>query len=165
MRKIIICTLLIGSFIIGTVDASVQCDCIGGKIENDYRGSHYRTAYEEFQHSDIVFVGEYIEMKKMEIPPPYKAYNFSYEYEIKFRVKSAWKKRSEELITVRIEAGCLIGFTTGSEYLVYAFTDKKKLRINYCSRTKLLAKSSADLKEFEEKGEKPLTIIGSPPKK
>jgi hypothetical protein len=48
---------------------------------------------------------------------------------------------------------------------VYAFADNNRLRIDYCSRTRLLARAATDLKEFEEKGEKPLTIIGSPPKK
>jgi hypothetical protein len=103
-------------------------------------------------------------MNKIEIAPPYKAHNFSYEYEIRFRVKTAWKKRTEESITVRMEAGCLVPFTAGSEYLVYAFADNNRLRIDYCSRTRLLARAATDLKEFEEKGEKPLIIKRSSPR-
>jgi hypothetical protein len=31
MRKVILSALFVSAFIIGTTDASAQCDCIGGK--------------------------------------------------------------------------------------------------------------------------------------
>jgi len=158
MRKLILAICFISAFIFGALEVNAQCDCIGGNRENDYRGSGYATAYQEFEKSEAIFVGEFVEMKKIERPPAFKS-DFPYEYEIKFKVKKAWKKNLEEFISLRYWAGCLIGFKEGEEYLVYAFVHEGLLRTNYCSRTRLLSKAAVDLKEFEERGEKPRDII------
>lgn len=158
MRKLILAICFISAFIFGAHKVNAQCDCIGGNRENDYRGSRYATAYQEFENSEAIFIGEFVEMKKIERPPAFKS-DFPYEYEIKFKVKKAWKKNLEEIIFLRYWAGCLIGFKEGQEYLVYAFVHDGMLRTNYCSRTRLLSKAAVDLKEFEERGEKPSDII------
>jgi hypothetical protein len=54
---------------------------------------------------------------------------------------------------------CIVGFKEGEEYLVYAFLNKDVLWEGYCSRTRKLANATEDLKEFEEKGEKPQEIV------
>ena len=165
MRKLILPICFISAFIFGAPEANAQCDCIGsngknlgGNRENDYRGSRYATAYEEFENSEAIFTGEFVEMTKIERPPAFKS-DSPYEYEIKFKVKNAWKKNLEEIVSLRFWAGCLIGFQKGEEYLVYAFVHEGILRTNYCSRTRLLSKAADDLKEFGEKGEKPRDII------
>lgn len=58
--------------------------------ENDYRGSKYSTAYEEFKNSEVVFIGEFLEMKKIKRPPAFES-DLPYEYEIKFEVRNVWK--------------------------------------------------------------------------
>jgi hypothetical protein len=158
MRKLILGISLVSAFIFGAHEANAQCDCIGGSRENNYRGSKYSTPYEEFQNSEAVFIGECVEMKKIKRPPAFKS-DFPYEYEIKFRVKKAWKKDLDELISLRYWAGCFIGFKEREEYLVYAFVHKGRLRTNYCSRTRLLSTATVDLKAFEESGQKPRNII------
>ena len=158
MRNLILVTCALTSFPFGAHDASAQCYCLGGNLENEYRGSRYSTAYEEFKNSEIVFVGEFVDMKKIVRPPAFST-DFPYEYEIRFKVKKAWKKNLKEFISLRSWAGCLVGFKEGEEYLVYAFIHKRMLRTNYCSRTKLLAKAAVDLKEFDENGETAREII------
>src|SRR5687767_9897370 len=152
MRNSTLAICFISAFIFGVREAAAQCDCVGSNRENDYRGSRYSTVYEEFENSEAVFVGEFVEMKKIERPPAFKS-DFPYEYEIKLKVKKAWRKNLEEIVSLRYWAGCLIGFKEGEEYLVYAFVQEEGvLRTNYCSRTRLLSKAAGDLKEFEEKG-------------
>jgi hypothetical protein len=136
---------------------NAQCDCVGASRENDYRGSRYASAFEEFENSEAVFIGEFVEMKKIPRPPTFNS-DFPYEYEIRFKVKRVWKKNLEENISLRYWAGCLIGFEKGEEYIVYVFVHEGVLRTNYCSRTRLLTTAAGDLKEFEEKGQKPRQV-------
>lgn len=161
MKKLTLAICFVSIFIFGAHRVYAQCHCIGGNRENDYRGSRYSTAHEEFENSEAVFIGEFVGMKKIERPPAFKS-DFPYEYEIRFKVKKAWKKNLEGVISLRYWAGCLIGFKEGEEYLVYAFVHEGLLRTNYCSRTRLLTKAASDLKEFEEKEEKPREIIKAP---
>jgi hypothetical protein len=158
MRKLFLAICVWSAFISGAHAVHAQCDCSGGNREDDYRGSRYSTAYEEFENSEAVFIGEFVEMKKIERPPAFKS-DSPYEYEIEFKVNKAWRKNLEDVVSLRFWAGCLIGFEKGKEYLVYAFVHEGVLRTNYCSRTRLLTKAAGDLKEFEEKGEKPREII------
>jgi len=157
MRRIMIAGLFLGIFIRSVNPASAQCDCIGSNRENDYRGSPYRTAYHEFEHSEIVFIGEVVDRKKVEIPG-----SDDYEYEVTYRVKRAWKKEIEELTKVRIGGPCLLDFGKGETVLVYAFADKSQLRLQFCSRTRLLSKAAADLEEFNKVGVKPQKVIKVP---
>jgi hypothetical protein len=160
MRKTMFCILLLGASILGVPETKAQCDCIGATPE--IRGRRYRTAYEELKNSDVVFIGEVIEIKKVEKPPDSVAYKGAdhYELEILFKVKRTWKKALGESVAVRNAVeGCLIGFKKGEQYLVYAAANGKMLRTWYCSRTRLLAKAAKDLREFEERRETPVKII------
>jgi hypothetical protein len=160
-RRSILPIFFFGVILFGAFVANAQCECVGGKPENDYRGNPlYPTAYDEFKGSEAVFVGEFIDENRIEIAPPYKGYSFSYEYQVKFRVETAWKTKLREFVTVRMNANCVIGFKKGDKYLVYALGGTNHLlRIKYCSRTRLLTKASDDLREFEANGEKPRRIL------
>lgn len=46
----------------------------------------------------------------------------------------------------------------GDEYLVYAYTRDGMYTTNGCTKTTMLATAAEDLKEFKEKGEKPVKV-------
>lgn len=64
MRTLILATCFISAFIFGAREVNAQCDCIGGKRENDYRWSRYATVYQEFENSEAIFIGEFVEIKE-----------------------------------------------------------------------------------------------------
>lgn len=104
-----------------------------------------------------MFVGRIIQIEKTARDKKTDSY-----FEIvKFEVKQAWKRDLETFVTItnRIQ-GCLNGFEEREEWLVYAY-EKRDGTLGTCcrcSRTRLLSKAAEDLKEFDEKGEKPTKI-------
>ena len=153
----ILCLVFALTFTANFINA--QCDCGGYPYEEgNSRNSRYKTAYEELQNSAAVFVGKVIEVKKVKITPAYRG-DFDYNYEIKFEVETSWKKDTPKEIIVTDGGGCILGFKKDEKYLVYASPYKKVLWASYCSRTRKFTDADEDLKEFEEKGEKPQDIV------
>lgn len=155
MRKLLIALWLVSVFILGAREASCQCKCAA-----NVPGSKYLTPHEALKTSDVVFIGEVVDVKKVVISRTQKREK-SYEYEVKFKVKRAWKKELEEITTLRTghNDGCLLSFEEGEEVLVYAYVREEMLRTGACTRTKLLSQAAEDVKDFEEKGEKPVRVI------
>jgi hypothetical protein len=155
MRKLLLALWLISIFILGAREASSQCKCAA-----NVPGSKYLTPHDALKTSDAVFIGEVVEVNKVETSSPRKREK-SYEYEVKFKVKRAWKKELEQITTLRTghDDGCIIRFEEGEEVLVYAYVREKMLRTGACTKTKLLSQAAEDLKDFEEKGEKSVKII------
>jgi len=138
--------------------ARAQCDCVGQTSE--IRGSRYASAFEDLNHSAVVFVGEVTEMRNV---PKLQNSNSSgaktYELKVRFQVQRACKRAVEEYLTLRTNVDdCIIGFEAGERYLVYAVADGELLRTWYCSRTRLVARAQKDLDEFESHGVKPFEI-------
>jgi hypothetical protein len=92
MRTIIPAILLLGAFLCISEVSSAQCDCAGGTPETEYRWGFYRTAYEELEKADVVFVGIVVENNRVELPD-----GKDYEYVTTYRVTRAWKKDVDEL--------------------------------------------------------------------
>jgi hypothetical protein len=155
MKRIIVGLFLASTCIIGVGEAYAQCTCARPDL----------TAFEELKDSEAVFIGEVISKEIIEKAAGYGDRQDVYDMEIKFKVKKVWRKNLRELVTVRfLVYGCIKSFDKGSEYVVYAFNDNKgQLRTGCCcSRTRPLAKAAEDLKEFEERGEKPKQVITTP---
>ena len=154
MRKIILGIGFICVFALGAREATCQCKC-----PSAVPGSKHLSAYEALKTSDAVFVGEVGEIVTVatfrgdgnDVP---------YEYEVKFKVKRAWKKSLTEIIAVRTYAGgCRLIFDKGKEYIVYAYTVGNMLRTAPCSRTRPSASAAEDLREFQNKGERPVEFV------
>ncbi len=145
MRKIVLGTWFIIIFIIGAREAACQCECARWTP-----GFRHLTAHEALKTSDIVFTGEIVDVKKGKAPN---------EYEVKFKIRSLWKKDIGESVVLRTyDESCGFSGKKGDTYLIYAYVYEDMLTTNACTRTTRLAKASADLKEFEEKGEKPVKV-------
>jgi hypothetical protein len=147
MKTAISIIFFVGLVLFGTSEVFAQCACSRKNV----------SASEEFKLADIVFVGEVVEIKRT-TPDKQNRYTET----TTFKVKSAWKKDLEEFVTVTNEIyGCINGFEKGKEWLVYAYEGKDNKLSNgcCCSRTKSLPKAAEDLKEFEQYGEKPTTIV------
>lgn len=151
MRKMVLGILLVAAFIFVKDEARAQCDCFGTP-ETGLRSN--KTALEELEHSEVVFIGEVLKRDKVKIANG----DYGYEYVLTYKVKRAWKKEMEETVEVREGGPCLLGFTKGDEVIVYAILYKGSLRQPYCSRTRELSKAAADLKEFEQNGVREQTI-------
>ena len=152
MRRIILGVVAITTCFLGAGEIYAQCSCI----------KHYASAYEEFKDSDAVFVGEVIGIRKANAVKDTE----SYEFNVKFKVRTAWKTDSTETVTLRNTASHRSEFKEGESYLVYARVRNNKLSafVGCCSRTRLLSKAADDLEEFENKGEKQKNIIKASPK-
>ena len=153
LRRVILNICLINAlvFVFGARQAYAQCDCAGSTPANDYRGSRYPTAYDELKDAEVVFIGEVLQRSRVDLPPRHRD-GYSYEYKITYKIKRAWKKEIDEIVKVREGGPCILGYKKGDEVLVYAFAGRSRLRMRFCSRTRLLAQAAVDLKEFEEKG-------------
>ena len=71
------------------------------------------------------------------------------------------KKDLGETVTLQTyRRSCGFFGKVGERYLIYAYklSDNSGLTTNGCTRTRYLANADEDLKEFEEKGEKPLKV-------
>jgi hypothetical protein len=164
VRKLLFGALFIVICIYGGHDTFAQCCCMTN-VSDDVRGSRYATAYEELKNSDVVFLGQVVEMKMIDRQPIREGAN-SYEVEIRFRVEKAWRSELNEFVTLReYSDGCGIGFGISGRWLVYANRyESKHFRTGYCTRTRVIYKNiDKDLKEFEENGEKQTRIIKSSP--
>ena len=154
--------ILLFGFLLISASSTIraQCDCIGQTSE--IRGSRYSTALDELNHSEVVFIGEVIETRKVAKPANSSGEKPS-EQEVRFKIERAWKRAVEEYVTVIDNVdNCLIGFEKGDSYLVYAVADGSVLRTWYCSRTRLAAKAKKDLDEFESTGVRPAEIRRAP---
>jgi hypothetical protein len=149
MRRMILAVGFISVFLLGAHEAVSQCTCAMGP------GSVRLSAHEAFKTSEVVFTGEVIEVKEG------ASVN---EYEVTFKVQTVWKKDVGEAVVLRTYRGsCGFFGEKGDEYLIYAYTSDGMLTTDGCTRTKGLARASADLKEFEEKGEKPVKTYDTKP--
>ena len=144
MRGIILAAGFISVFIFGSREAVSQCLC--AHVPGDAR----LPAHEALRTSDIVLTGKIVEVKEG---------TSSDEYEVTFKVQMAWKKDAGESVVLRTyRVSCGFFGKKGEEYLIYAYVRDGMLTTNGCTRTRSLGNASADLKEFEEKGEKPVKI-------
>ena len=149
MRKIILAVGFIGVLVFGAQEALCQCTCAF------IPGSVRFPVHKAFKTSDIVFTGEIVAVKKGAAPD---------EYQVEFKIKSVWRKDVGESIILRTyRDSCGFFGEKGEEYLVYAYVDEGAFTTSGCTRTKPLEKAAADLKEFEEKGEKPIKVYAAKP--
>jgi hypothetical protein len=149
MRNLILGIFVLIAFLSLTSKSYAQCSCL----------PEFYTAYDEFKGSDAVFVGKVVEIQKG------KAIENSehLEFDVKFKVTTAWKTDTTETITVKNSASNGSEFEVGKIYLVYARLRNEFLwsYIGCCNRTKLLSKAAGDLKMFKHKKEKPKAILKS----
>jgi len=147
MRILILAFFVVFGFLTLTGESYAQCSCF----------PDFYTAYDEFKGSAAVFVGEVVETQKG------KAIENSefFEFDVKFKVISAWKTDMPESITVKNIASDNSEFEIGKIYLVYARfpNDSLVANIGCCNRTKLLSEAAGDLKMFKRKGEKKKNIV------
>jgi hypothetical protein len=155
MRNIIITILFIAAFILGANTASAQCSCVNDRF----------SVYDEFKYSDAVFVGKVVDVKKIEgSKNTDKTTNTDYyEFQVRFKIKKAWKNDLTETITITNTDDDSSHFEIDESYLVYAKVryDDGVLRAHTgcCTRTKRLSEATKELQEFEANGEKPTRII------
>ena len=151
MKAVVTVLVFIFGFIAGADAVLAQCTC-----------AHPNTnALEEFDRSEVVFIGEVVDSKVVEKPAS-PSREDSYDMEVKFKVKKVWRKRLQEEVSVRfLVDGCSATFKKGTEHLVYAVKDNKgRLRMYCCcTRSGPLEKAGDDIKEFEKRGEEPKQII------
>ena len=151
MKIIISALFFISGCFVGVDGAFAQCSCRDPNI----------TAFEELKKSEVVFIGEVVGSDIVE-DPDHKSRGDVYDMEIRFKVKKVWRKSLPEEISVRFMVyGCIRKFEKGSEELVYAFNDNKgRLRMECCcTRSRPLVDAAADVKEFEQRGEKTKPIL------
>jgi hypothetical protein len=136
--------------------ANGQCTCAGER-RADGEVSRYTDAYDELVHSDAVFVGEVLSLKKgTQMIPDYA--KIQYE-EVVYKVVEGWKGVGGERITIRLQVvGCVMGFKKGSRMLIFA----KRIEGNYwtgccCSRNSSIENAGDYLKLFRKKGLEPIT--------
>jgi hypothetical protein len=150
MRKTIRILLLLGLFYSGASVTFAQCSCVAERRDI--------TPHKEFELADAVFIGKVIEIKKTARDKD----TGSYVETVKFEVRKAWKQDLDSLVIIQNKVqGCINGFDENEEWLVYAYKKQDGALGTYCccSRTKPLSKAGEDLKEFEERGERPRKII------
>ena len=152
MSRMILGIFAITTLFLGAGDIYAQCKCI----------KNYASAYEEFEDSDSVFVGKVIEIRKAKAV---KGTEY-YEFNVKFKIETAWKTDTTETKTLRNTASGSSEFKEGETYLVYARVRDNKLStiVGCCNRTRQLSEAARDLEEFEDKGEKQKNIIKASPK-
>ena len=150
MRKTVLLILLLGIFCFGGIDTFAQCACAPEYVNI--------TPHKEFKFANVVFIGKVIEVKKT----AQDKNTGDYTEIVTFNLKKAWKRDLEAIVVItnRIDF-CFNGFAEKEEWLVYAYKNQDGTLGTYCccSRTKPLSKADEDLKEFEEKGERPRKII------
>jgi hypothetical protein len=155
MRKIILVGFITAVCLFGASNIHAQCSC----LERDV----YFSAYDELKGSDVVFVGKVTEVKKVGVSgydaPSNTMY---YEFDVKFKIKMAWKNDLPRTITIRNVGSKSAEFVQGESYLIYGRVryDDNILRANLgcCNRSKRLSEAAEDLKEFTAKGEKLMKI-------
>ncbi|MCA1594745.1 MAG: hypothetical protein LC754_19380 [Acidobacteria bacterium] len=111
------------------------------------------TAWGELQASDVVFTGQVVDVREIQIPFD-NAGRYTIELEVKFRVKKNLKGIEGKEVVLRSNPGfggdCGIRFKKGEKYLVYANQFNGRLQTSGCTRTKLMKHAAPDFKEIEE---------------
>jgi hypothetical protein len=152
MKNIISGIFTIVTLLFGMNETFAQCSCA---IPSD-------SAYEHLEYSDSVFVGKVVEIKKIRVnaDSEYK------EFDVIFKVETAWKTDLAETVTVRNINSGDSDFKENESYLVFAKVRDNTLSayIGCCTETKLLSNAAKDLKEFRDKGLKKANIIKAVPK-
>ena len=149
MRKIIFCGWVVGLLIFAVGESAGQCTCA------PVPGSRDLPAYEALRTADVVFTGEIVDVEKGAA---------AQEYKVKFKIRSVWKKDiGESVVLQAFRVSCGFYGEKAEEYLIYAYVREEMLTTNGCTRTQLLATADEDLKEFEEKGAKPVKVYEPKP--
>lgn len=106
---------------------------------------------EALESSSAVFVGKVVNIKE----PRGTIISSADPVKVTFDVDSSWKGVEGNKVTMTTalsSASCGFEFVEGESYIVYAYAndedDSGKLEASLCSRTKLLASASEDLKEL-----------------
>jgi hypothetical protein len=142
MRKLFLGVWVVIVIVFGFSKINAQCDCA------IVPGSRHYTPHEALKTSDLVFIGEVTKIQKG---------SETDEEKITFEIKSVWKKDVGETFTLKTyRSSCGFFGKVGDKFLMYAYKRKDIFTTNGCTRTRSLAKATKDLKEFEEKGEKPI---------
>lgn len=159
MRRLVRLSTILAALLLAGFGVQAQCTCPNSSPANRYRGSWFGTVADEYENSEVVFVGTVVSEQRVDEPPDFDT-DSSHNYRVRFKVEKAWKRFPGLEAEVWMDAGCLIGFRPGESYLVYASPidgrDAKRLWVKYCSRTRLLERASRDLAEIERLGRKPL---------
>ena len=146
--KIIIGLFAATFFFWGAGDIYAQCTCAYGP----------ESAYDEFKRAEAVFVGETIKVKQVG-----SVKNTDYvKFDVTFKVEAAWKADLPEFLTIRnIEEKDKADFSEKESYLVFVHIYEKVpfAHRGCCTRTGRFSDAADDLKEFEERGEKPKRVI------
>ncbi len=147
MKSIVLGFFVIAGFFYGEGEFYAQCAC----------ANPGESAYGELKRSEAVFVGEVTEVKR--IGPVEKADNT--EFDVTFKIKTVWKTDLPEFFTLKNIGDKVSDFREKENYLVYAHIHEKVLfaYLGCCTRTRPLLSAGEDLKEFEERGEKPTRVI------
>ena len=143
--------VIAGSFILGAGAIHAQCTCAHAE----------ESPYGELKRSAAVFVGKAVNVKRS-----YLQNSKRVQFDVTFKLQTAWKGDFPETLTVRNVSERPDGsdFEKEESYLVYAFVYEHVLSayIGCCTRTKQLSHSSEDLEDFKRNGEKPKTIKRQP---
>lgn len=106
---------------------------------------------EALESSSAVFTGKVVDKKE----PKGTIISSADPVKVTFEVDSSWKGIKGNKVTLSTalsSASCGFEFVEGESYIVYAYAndedDSGKLEASLCSRTKLLASASEDLKEL-----------------
>lgn len=106
---------------------------------------------EALESSSAVFTGKVVDKKE----PKGTIISSADSVKVTFEVDSSWKGVKGNKVTLSTalsSASCGFEFVEGESYIVYAYAndedDSSKLEASLCSRTKLLASASEDLKEL-----------------
>lgn len=137
--------------------ANGQCTCAGAELRADGKVSKFVDAVDELDHSDVVFVGEILSLKKgTKRIPDYAVIRYE---EVEFKVVEDWKGVGGEKIIIRMQfVGCVMAPKRGDRMLIFS----KRIEGNYwafccCSRNSSVENAGDYLKLFREKGLKPVT--------
>lgn len=106
---------------------------------------------EALKSNSAVFTGKVVDKKE----PKGTIISSADSVKVTFEVDSSWKGVKGNKVTLSTalsSASCGFEFVEGESYIVYAYAndedDSGKLEASLCSRTKLLASASEDLKEL-----------------
>ncbi len=114
--------------------ASARCSCIPPRPPREALGQ-----------ADAVFAGRVVSVVERREEDP--GHPGGPHLEVRIVPQRRWKGAAGDTVVVRTadnSAACGYAFETGGEYMVYA-AGEDALRVNSCSRTRLLAEAGEDL--------------------
>lgn len=130
-----------------------DCCCTGPGRQFGQRFSWYASAWDEYLHSDAVFVGEFVKAWSEPFPEDPDSPRV---YRVRIKVNKAWKRDFGSEVDLWMSEDCRIPFVTQDSYIIYAYPDPYKvpnrLWVRFCSSTRLLDEASDDLEEFNRRG-------------